>query len=186
MALSLGQDRKFEFQGAETLVSPDGNTVPWPCPCCGPVPFVDQSGRRASAPSAPPHSIVEFKQIIGRGIRNFADAAFDGDHVEMVAELLHALDADAKQFHVANLTDSTAEKVWPFCAGPDEVFNAPALTGRHRASLRLELSPETFPNSRWSSSQMTPTTTSAHFNKYELWIAIAIIYSIEATPYSTT
>lgn len=52
MGWSLSKDCSFEFQGVQTLVSPDGNNVAWACPCGGPVLFVYQNGRRGSGPSA--------------------------------------------------------------------------------------------------------------------------------------
>src|SRR3990167_2874748 len=33
MGWSLSKDCSFEFQGVQTLVSPDGNNVAWACPC---------------------------------------------------------------------------------------------------------------------------------------------------------
>jgi type I restriction enzyme R subunit len=46
---------------------------------------------------------------------------FDGGQVEVVAELVHELDADGKQLRVIKLTDYTAEKVRTLCASPDEL-----------------------------------------------------------------
>ena len=46
---------------------------------------------------------------------------FDGGQVEIVAELVHELDADGKQLRVVKLTDYTAEKVRTICASPDEL-----------------------------------------------------------------
>jgi type I restriction enzyme R subunit len=46
---------------------------------------------------------------------------FDGGHVEIIAELVHELDADGKQLRVVKLTDYTAEKVRSLCANPEEL-----------------------------------------------------------------
>jgi len=46
---------------------------------------------------------------------------FDGGQVEIVAEIVHELDADGKQLRVVKLSDYTAEKVRTLCAGPDEL-----------------------------------------------------------------
>jgi type I restriction enzyme R subunit len=46
---------------------------------------------------------------------------FDGGQVEIVAELVHELDADGKQLRVVKLTDYTAEKVRTLCTGPDDL-----------------------------------------------------------------
>ncbi len=46
---------------------------------------------------------------------------FDGGHVEIVAELVHELDADGKQLRVVKLTDYTAEKVRIICANQDDL-----------------------------------------------------------------
>jgi type I restriction enzyme R subunit len=45
----------------------------------------------------------------------------DGGQVEIVAELVHELDADGKQLRVIKLTDYTAEKVRTLCTSPDEL-----------------------------------------------------------------
>jgi len=44
---------------------------------------------------------------------------YDGGQVEIIAELVHELDADGKQLRVIKLTDYTAEKVRTLCATPD-------------------------------------------------------------------
>jgi type I restriction enzyme R subunit len=46
---------------------------------------------------------------------------YDGGHVEVIAELVHELDADGKQLRVVKLTDYTAEKVRSLCADPEEL-----------------------------------------------------------------
>ncbi len=46
---------------------------------------------------------------------------FDGGQVEIVAELVHELDADGKQLRVVKLTDYTAEKVRTICTSPDDL-----------------------------------------------------------------
>ncbi|GHV52064.1 DEAD/DEAH box helicase [Deltaproteobacteria bacterium] len=46
---------------------------------------------------------------------------FDGGQVEIVAELVHELDADGKQLRVVKLTDYTAEKVRTLCANQGDL-----------------------------------------------------------------
>ena len=46
---------------------------------------------------------------------------YDGGHVEIVAELVHELDADGKQLRVVKLTDYTAEKVRSLCTNPEDL-----------------------------------------------------------------
>ncbi len=46
---------------------------------------------------------------------------YDGGHVEIVAELVHELDADGKQLRVVKLTDYTAEKVRSLCANSEDL-----------------------------------------------------------------
>lgn len=46
---------------------------------------------------------------------------YDGGHVEVIAELVHELDADGKQLRVVRLTDYTAEKVRSLCANPEDL-----------------------------------------------------------------
>ena len=46
---------------------------------------------------------------------------FDGGQVEIVAELVHELDADGKQLRVVKLSDYTAEKVRTLCSGLEDL-----------------------------------------------------------------
>jgi type I restriction enzyme R subunit len=46
---------------------------------------------------------------------------FDGGQVEIVAELVHELDADGTQLRVVKLSDYTAEKVRTLCAGLEDL-----------------------------------------------------------------
>jgi type I restriction enzyme R subunit len=56
----------------------------------------------------------------GTGVRN-RKYYFDGGQVEIVAELVHELDADGKQLRVVKLTDYTAEKVRSLFARPEDL-----------------------------------------------------------------
>ena len=63
---------------------------------------------------------------------------FDGGQVEVVAELVHELDADGKQLRVVKLTDYTAEKVRTLCTGPEDLRARWADAGQREEIIRLE------------------------------------------------
>jgi type I restriction enzyme R subunit len=63
---------------------------------------------------------------------------FDNGQVEIVAELVHELDADGKQLRVVKLTDYTAENVRTLCANPDE-FRARWADSNQRAEIASQL-----------------------------------------------
>ena len=63
---------------------------------------------------------------------------FDGGQVEVVAELVHELDADGKQLRVVKLTDYTAEKVRTLCSGPDDLRTRWSVA-EHRAVILHQL-----------------------------------------------
>ncbi|MDR0882676.1 MAG: DEAD/DEAH box helicase family protein [Candidatus Adiutrix sp.] len=63
---------------------------------------------------------------------------FDGGQVDIVAELVHELDADGKQLRVVKLTDYTAEKVRTICADQDDLRTRWA-DGAQRADIIQQL-----------------------------------------------
>ncbi len=59
---------------------------------------------------------------------------YDGGQVEIVAELVHELDADDKQLRVVKLADYTAEKVRALCTSPEDL-RARWIDGEERADI---------------------------------------------------
>ena len=74
----------------------------------------DPEGHSARVQEVPPNTG-------GPSIPGHRKFYFDGGQVEVVAELVHELDADGKQLRVVKLTDYTAEKVRTLCTSPDEL-----------------------------------------------------------------
>lgn len=63
---------------------------------------------------------------------------YDGGQVEIVAELVHELDADGKQLRVVKLTDYTAEKVRSLCTSPADL-RARWIDTEERAEILRQL-----------------------------------------------
>jgi type I restriction enzyme R subunit len=78
------------------------------------VDWVDENGNTVADPPAP-YTVREPGDPLPRRFY------YDGGHVEIIAELVHELDADGKQLRVVQLTDYTAEKVRSLFANPEDL-----------------------------------------------------------------
>jgi type I restriction enzyme, R subunit len=97
----------------------------------------DMEGRLDDATTPPRPSDGRGVGGEGTGVRS-RKYYFDDGQVEIVAELVHELDADGKQLRVVKLTDYTAEKVRSLFARPEDLRACWADT-THRADIIHQL-----------------------------------------------
>jgi type I restriction enzyme, R subunit len=97
----------------------------------------DVEGRLGDATGPPLPSDGRGAGGEGNGVRS-RKYYFDGGQVEIVAELVHELDADGKQLRVVKLTDYTAEKVRSLFARPEDLRACWANAGQ-RADIIHQL-----------------------------------------------